>query len=1101
MAEILEGKDFIKSGFLDEEIKKLNTIIEKTKELGEVNKKNAKDLEASAKKISPSSKGASKQITEAEKQTEKLVKAQKKYDTSLEETEKELVKVKLAQQQLNQVNKLTEKLNKSAEGSYNKLSAQYSINKIKLNSLSEAELKTSKSSQKLTKDTERLYQRMNTFQKSTGKAQLQVGQYSRGLRGAITATKSLVSAMGLMGGAFVVVSIIRNAVKTIVDFDKEMTNLAAIIGINRSEMPKLSAVIRQVARDSVNTATDIAKMATALITLGKTKKEVAGLIKPVNNLSIALNATAEESGELLVKTLNAFGESSKEAQNYADVIAKMRISTALDFEQIKDSLGFVAPTASALGLTFEQTASRLGVLVDNGIKGARAGRLLSSSFARLNAKGLSLDEALAKINGSINKTKTATELFGVQSFTLGLILAKNGEKIKEYDESFQDVSGTLQRLTDDQLQSMSAKVAILNSTWKELLITIESGEGAVADFIGGAITKLTSALRVLTNLDLAFDFFTTRIKNLSDQQIGDIIDTGLISAGDKSLKELFSTLESENIEKILSNVDKFKKEIVAAFVAEGESAEDATIIFNGWLRNKKSAYDSAVKAQNNYNFALSKGVSTFKEFKDKYGESIEAFENGNLVLDNVKNLYEDATIAAKKLSKEVEDAANKAKESLDKIKKAREDDAKQLAKLAEIEQKRLDDEQKRLDKIESTNSKRHKKTMSLALDQINQTHELRLSEIDLLKTTEEEKTRLVLEAEQKRMQAILRMQKLFGVTLSDIQIQILENQIAKINQKLEESASQSGGKDIFSILGINLNDEDKERIGESFNFIRQGISDIMSVREQSANQAVEISERDLETAESHLEEQQALRDRGEVSDVARAERNLNKEKQINEKAIKIAEKASKQRERIATAETLSSLILASANIFAGFKGAGPLQVFLGTAAVALMLGSFIAAKSSAKKASKSFGGGGSFDVGGGSHSSGNDTSLGIHGGTEMKVERNEKVGIISAKSMSKYGGGYVDSVIDSLNNQDFENKYGQTFVGFDKMPSYVINTTQDNNDMKNFHRNENDNMMRNFSNSIKDIPQPIWNITNGKLVQSVKKGNQTYVDIEQQIKG
>lgn len=307
-------------------------------------------------------------------------------------------------------------------------------------------------------------------------------------------TQGLGAAFGATFGVIGAGMLVKSSIGIIADFDEEIVNMAAIMGKTRDEAGGLEKEIRKVAESSRNTAGDVAKMATALFTLGKTESEVKVLLKPVNDLSIALRASADEAGELLIGTLNAFGKSSDSAQEYADIIAKTRTTTALDFQRMKDALSFVAPTAAALGLTLQKTNAILGTLSDNSIKASRAGRLLSSSFARLNANGMNLNQALDQIKTSSDKTKTATELFGTESFTLGLILANNIEKINAYDKSLGNAQGTLNDLTTKQLSSLNAKADILKATWDELLISFDKTPGV----IGGVVDGATGFLKILT---------------------------------------------------------------------------------------------------------------------------------------------------------------------------------------------------------------------------------------------------------------------------------------------------------------------------------------------------------------------------------------------------------------------------------------------------------------------------------------------------------------------------------------------------------------------------------------------------------------------------
>ena len=210
---------------------------------------------------------------------------------------------------------------------------------------------------------------------------------------------------------------------------------------------------------------------------------------------------------LLIQTLNAFGESSKSANKYANIIANVRASTALDFERIKDALGFLAPTANAAGVSFEKTGAILGVLVDNGIRAARAGRLMSSSFLKLAEEGLTLEDALTDLNKVQQSTtdelvilEKSSSLFGKESAALGLILASNIEKVDDYTSAFEKSDGVLKKLTNTQLESLANKTKILDSAWTEFILSIEDGTGVIGRAASSVIGLATSIVNLGSSL-------------------------------------------------------------------------------------------------------------------------------------------------------------------------------------------------------------------------------------------------------------------------------------------------------------------------------------------------------------------------------------------------------------------------------------------------------------------------------------------------------------------------------------------------------------------------------------------------------------------------
>ncbi len=108
----------------------------------------------------------------------------------------------LEAEQAKSVKKLSEelKLNKqiadTAAGSYDNISAQYSLLKIEINALGEAEGQNTQVKRDLEKQAKSLYERMNELQKATGKAQLQVGDYTIINKELESAIKTLNPAVG-----------------------------------------------------------------------------------------------------------------------------------------------------------------------------------------------------------------------------------------------------------------------------------------------------------------------------------------------------------------------------------------------------------------------------------------------------------------------------------------------------------------------------------------------------------------------------------------------------------------------------------------------------------------------------------------------------------------------------------------------------------------------------------------------------------------------------------------------------------------------------------------------------------------------------------------
>lgn len=432
--------------------------------------------------------------------------------------ENEELKVLISEQ--NKINKTLAKEKLGLVSAYEKESKRLNELRKQYKNLAVSEKGSSKEAKALLIQITALDTKLKAVDRTVGQSQRNVGNYTGAFQKLGSTLRTGLGIAGITLGAAAIGRAFKNSFNRIREFDKELNNIAGLTGVTRSELKDVESAIIDVAGSSVRTSNEVAKLAATLFTLGKTKSEVKLLLKPVNDLSIALNASSEDTADFLGQTLNAFGKGAESGQEFADIIANVRTSTSLDFERIKDALGFVAPTANALNLTLGQTSALIGVLQDNGIKSARAGRLLNTSFARLITQGLSLDEALEKINNSQNKIQTSTQLFGAESFTLGLILADNTEKTKEYANEFDNLSeGSLKRLTDEQLKSLDAQLKILDSTWEKFLLNVENGNGIISQGFRGLIVGLTDFIDNLTLANTKYTELIAKVRNegLSEQ--------------------------------------------------------------------------------------------------------------------------------------------------------------------------------------------------------------------------------------------------------------------------------------------------------------------------------------------------------------------------------------------------------------------------------------------------------------------------------------------------------------------------------------------------------------------------------------------------------
>lgn len=108
-----------------------------------------------------------------------IAQAQQKLAYAQSEENQQLKLYSTQIKEANRVAQLQATIAASAEGSYNRLSAQYELNKIKLNQMSAAQREATDGGKKLETETNALYQQMIKLQEATGNYRLSVGHYQR----------------------------------------------------------------------------------------------------------------------------------------------------------------------------------------------------------------------------------------------------------------------------------------------------------------------------------------------------------------------------------------------------------------------------------------------------------------------------------------------------------------------------------------------------------------------------------------------------------------------------------------------------------------------------------------------------------------------------------------------------------------------------------------------------------------------------------------------------------------------------------------------------------------------------------------------------------
>lgn len=214
---------------------------------------------------------------------------------------------------------------------------------------------------------------------------------------------------------------------------------------------------------------------------------------------------------------------------------------------------------------------------------------------------------------------------------------------------------------------------------------------------------------------------------------------------------------------------------------------------------------------------------------------------------------------------------------------------------------------------------------------------------------------------------LLKAELEFGFNFNDAQRAQREAQLRDVTAQISgikdaaKKAANGGAKfNIFEFLGAST-DAEKDAIKQAAGEIVGALEDITAARVAEANAAVDAANRKVEAAQTALDTELQLAELGFASDVTGKRKALEESEAIQQQAIASQKAAARQQLAIDSAQQISSIITASARIFAEGAKFFPVGLALSIAGIA----SLIAVMSSIRQRARAISGGGQFREGGG----------------------------------------------------------------------------------------------------------------------------------------
>lgn len=239
---------------------------------------------------------------------------------------------------------------------------------------------------------------------------------------------------------------LRDAISTIIEFEKKNSTLAAILGTTKKSIKDLTDEARRLGATTSYTAAQVTALQIELAKLGFFKEDIKAMTPSVLKFAKAVDTDLASAATLAGATLRIFNLDAEDTERALSTMAIGTTSSALNFEYLNSAMSTVGPVANSFGFTIEETTALLGALANSGFDASSAatatrnillnladssGKLalalggpvnnlddLIKGLKKLNSEGIDLNKALeltdkrsvAAFNTFLNGTDTVLAL-------------------------------------------------------------------------------------------------------------------------------------------------------------------------------------------------------------------------------------------------------------------------------------------------------------------------------------------------------------------------------------------------------------------------------------------------------------------------------------------------------------------------------------------------------------------------------------------------------------------------------------------------------------------------------------------------------------------
>ena len=299
----------------------------------------------------------------------------------------------------------------------------------------------------------------DAVEKSTGR----LGRAFDSVRASVnSAVSSLLRVTGIAGavssalGAIGVGKLFGGAIDSATEFEAKLSEIRAVSSASSEQLARMKMAAEDATKSTKFTAAEAADALGELArSSGDADKAIAQL-SPTLNLAQSASLGTADAARILSTTLTQFGLDASQATHVADLFAKEANSTQDNVLDLGNAMSYVAPLASQLGMSLEDTTAVLGALAEAGFKNERAGTAFRFALTQLldpasefnsELRGLGINsknfsEIVKQLASSGDRGKKALLSLGAEAGPAISALVNRGvPDINRLQDAFKNVAG------------------------------------------------------------------------------------------------------------------------------------------------------------------------------------------------------------------------------------------------------------------------------------------------------------------------------------------------------------------------------------------------------------------------------------------------------------------------------------------------------------------------------------------------------------------------------------------------------------------------------------------------------------------------------------